>query len=476
MQHRIAELMTTSGVQFGTSGARGLVSQMTPEICYAYTQAFWKVAGNGREVLLGHDLRPSSPSIAGACARAFRDSGIKVHFAGALPTPAIAYSAMREGMPAIVVTGSHIPFDRNGIKFYRAGGEITKADEIAIRDTVVDLPASLEPVAPGNVDPGIRQAYVDRYVGFMSEGALEGKRIAIYEHSSVARDVLRDILEALGAVVISLGRSEQFVPIDTEAVRPEDIAQARAWAREHGFDLLVSTDGDGDRPLVADELGEWFRGDVLGPLCARFLSSRCVVTPVSSNTVVERSGWFEQVTRTRIGSPYVIESMEQEILGGRKPVSGYEANGGFLLGTAVTVNGRTLTPLPTRDAVLPMLSVLGLATSIGCPASGLLRQLPQRYTHSDRIPGMTTETSRTLIGRLAADTAFAIRLMAPNASAVDAICDVDGLRLTFTEGDIVHLRPSGNAPELRCYAESSSAEQAQALCDGCLKRIRDEVA
>ena len=55
-----------------------------------------------------------------------------------------------------------------------------------------------------------------------------------------------------------------------------------------------------------------------------------------------------------------------------------------------------------------------------------------------------------------------------------SIDQTDGLRVTFENGDIVHLRPSGNAPELRCYAESNRAELAQALCDACLEKLAKE--
>ena len=112
----LRDMVAQSGVQFGTSGARGLVSSMSTEVCYAYAQAFLRtVASSADTVVLGHDLRPSSPAISAACAQAVRDAGKQVLFVGALPTPAIAYYASVHSAPAIVVTGSHIPFDRNGI-------------------------------------------------------------------------------------------------------------------------------------------------------------------------------------------------------------------------------------------------------------------------------------------------------------------------------------------------------------------------
>ena len=84
------------------------------------------------------------------------------------------------------------------------------------------------------------------------------------------------------------------MPVDTEAIRPEDDALARGWARENGFDAIFSADGDGDRPLIGDERGDWLRGDVVGILGAGYLGADSVATPVSSNTAVERCGWFER--------------------------------------------------------------------------------------------------------------------------------------------------------------------------------------
>ena len=363
----IQNLMDSSGVRFGTSGARGLVADMTAEICYAYTAAFLQVidpsakgAAGGR-VALGMDLRPSSPDIARACVAAIRQSGLQADFCGVLPTPALAYYAQEQGIPAIMVTGSHIPFDRNGIKFYRASGEITKADEIGIASATVSLPGELQLLPLPEVNSQARGLYIERYLNFFPRNVLAGMRLGFYEHSSVARDLLHELLRGLGAEVISLGRTDQFVPIDTEAVAEADIQQARRWAAEHGFDAILSTDGDADRPLLGDESGNYLRGDVVGILCAQTLGADAVATPVSSNTALEKCGAFAQVARTRIGSPYVIEGMEKLIHGGARHVVGFEANGGFLVGSTLEKNGHALHPLPTRDAVLPIIALLVLA-------------------------------------------------------------------------------------------------------------------
>lgn len=488
----ISALMESSGVAFGTSGARGLVTAMTDRVCFAYTCAFLQhlaAIGQfapGTRVAIAGDLRPSTPRIAAACAAAVRHMGGEVAFCGFVPSPAVALYGFERGLPSLMVTGSHIPDDRNGIKFNRTDGEVLKPDELAMRAQDVELPDLFDAQGMLATDAGCGElhdaatAYVERYAAFFGPQALAGLKLGVYEHSAVGRDIVATIVERLGGEVVRLGRSDTFIPVDTEAVRPEDQALACEWSARFGLDAILSTDGDSDRPLLADETGEWMRGDVLGILCAQALGIDAVATPVSCNTALELSGRFAQIRRTRIGSPYVIEAMNA-LNDGTCKVCGYEANGGFLLGTAVEAEGRRLEALPTRDAVLPMVAVLVEARRQGLTLTGLQAALPARFTHSDRIKGIPTAESQALLAHLQdGDEAEVLaRLTALfGALAGDAVArdTTDGLRATFAGGDIIHLRPSGNAPELRCYTESDTPERAATLNAQALERVRDRVS
>ena len=466
---RLGDIAAAAGAGFGTSGVRGLVTSLTPGLCRAYAQAFLAILeGTPRAVLIGHDLRPSSPAIARACHAAVRALGIATVNAGVLPTPALAFATETLGLPAIMVTGSHIPFDRNGLKFYRAEGEISKEDEQRILafeagDVLVeDHGAALPPV-----DPEPLALYRERYLRAFPADALQGLRIGIYEHSSVARDLLHELFRGLGAETTGLARSDSFVAIDTEAVRPEDHALARRWAAEQGFDAIVTTDGDADRPLIADETGAWLRGDLLGLLCARELSAGTVVTPVNSTTALDVPGLFPAVRRTRIGSPHVIAAMAKPE---HLPVVGFEANGGFLLGSPARIGDAPLAALATRDAVLPMLLVLAAVRRRGCTLSHLADGLPQRHSFSGRLQEIDPAACRALLAEADASEQAMTRLFGQRPVAVDR---TDGLRATLASGDVLHVRPSGNAPELRCYAESGNAEEAERLCGACLSRLAD---
>lgn len=475
----ISELMKRSSVGFGTSGARGRVVDMTPPVCYAYTRAFLQYleqSGSlqvGNDVLIAGDLRASTPEIMTAVAAAAADADYRPVNCGFLPSPAVAYAGISCGAPAIMVTGSHIPDDRNGIKFNTAFGEILKDDETGIRAQRIELPIDVRIDALPAVDLQAHDAYAARYLDFFPRDVLKGMRVAVYEHSGVARDLLGEILEGLGAAVIRLGRSDVFMPVDTEAIRAEDIDLAQAWAKDYHFDAIVSTDGDADRPLMGTESGEWLRGDIVGVLCAQALGIRALATPVSCNTVVERSGWFDKVERTRIGSPYVIAGMKALQAAGYSLVAGYEANGGFLLASDLSQGGCSLLALPTRDAVLPILALLIEVHTRKIPLSDLVTTLPARSTASDRLKEYPTERSRVLIDGLVTGGEAAMEsLFGDLCGAVASIDTTDGLRMSFENGEVVHLRPSGNAPEFRCYNEASSEARAAELNRACLDRLK----
>ena len=448
-------IIANGNIAFGTSGARGLVTDFTPEINAAFTIAFLSSDACYKRLAIGIDNRPSSPQIASDCIKAAEALGITVDYYGLLPTPALAYQSMMDGIPAIMITGSHIPFNRNGIKFYRPNGEITKVDEQVILSSSADVipiensnTLSLPEVNPLAVDN-----YIIRYTSIYPSDLLEGKRIGIYEHSSAGRDVYYRVFKALGATTIRLGRSDTFVPIDTEAVAKDDIEQAKVWQQEYNLDSLFSTDGDGDRPLLSDETGQYLRGDILCLLAAQALNIEALAIPVSCNSVIEKCGTFKASVRTKIGSPYVIEAFDA-LKQRYNNVAGFEANGGFLLASDIQINAKPLSTLPTRDALLPAIAVL--AASKTKSTSTLIAELPEIFTASDRLQDFAREKSLQLIFDIKQDASAFLTSLGLADLTITNTDTTDGLRLSLSNGLTIHLRPSGNAPELRCYVEANT--------------------
>lgn len=450
--------------KFGTSGLRGFVRDLTDDVVADHIRAFVSVCPMGGAVHVGWDLRPSSPRIGEAVIAAVRGAGQVAVCHGPLPTPALAMAAMTAGNAAVMVTGSHIPADRNGLKFYVPSGEISKVDEAAVL-AALGMAKSASEKVEGLLrhDSTALDTYAARYTAFFGKRALAGLRLGIYEHSSVARDVLSSVLRGLGAHTVALGRSENFIPVDTEAIHPEVLAQLAVWAAEHRLDAILSTDGDGDRPLLAAADGTIIPGDLLGPLTAAYVGAEILVTPVSANSVVDLMPEFVQVVRTRIGSPFVIAGMTALLAADPAArVVGYEPNGGFLLGFSVRGISSPLPPLITRDSLLPLLAPLAAVRVVGSGLASLVAKLPRRFTATDRLQGVEPEASVAFLSMLvnSADRRAAFFDTQPMETKIDL---TDGMRLTYADGSVIHLRPSGNAPEFRCYVEAESPERAKAL-------------
>jgi phosphomannomutase len=336
--------------------------------------------------------------------------------------------------------------------------------------TQANVPEQLDLTLPAASQDAENQ-YIARYQNLVAPNLLQGKRVGIYQHSSAGRDLYTKLFTQLGADVIPLGRSEEFVPIDTEAVRQEDIEQGKIWATQHKLDFLFSTDGDGDRPLIADETGQWLRGDIVGLLTARYLKIDALAIPVSCNTAIEASGAFKNITRTQIGSPYVIEGMEH-LTKQYSRIAGFEANGGFLLGSDIEFNGQTLTALPTRDALLPIIALMAGSIETNQPLSQLLAGLPQRYTASNRIQNFATQKSQQLIQAWSQNPQQGLAELGLANKVLIEQSEIDGLRWTFDDQAIVHLRPSGNAPELRCYTEAETSSSSEKLLNNTLEKLQ----
>ena len=542
---------------FGTSGLRGLVTDITDLEAYINTRGFldylFRVgdAAPGDTVCIAGDLRPSTDgddrSIMGVVARAIQDAGLKVDNLGKLPTPALTYFALQMNQPSVMVTGSHIPFDRNGIKFNRRSGEILKEDEPGILAAVAEVrrqeyerPAGeslfddggmfkegVSPLPP--VNERAREDYLERYLDFFPARALQGKRIVFFQHSAVGRDLLVDLIRELGAEVHPAGRADEFVAIDTEDITDERLQAMQSLIDEvsdrHGpVDALVSTDGDSDRPLLVgvDSQGKarFFGGDLLGIVVADYLGADCVTVPISANDAVDRhleSRGIQPTTGTRIGSPWVIKAMQEAIAAGKGTVAvGWEGNGGFMTGTVIEKDGKRLEPLPTRDAALPLLSALSATVEKDCSLVDLFSRLPPRFSKAGLLDRFPREAAHALIRRFSppegveqvdfegdsttfvysdgqtarasdaeAETQWSIRneletFFTPSRGFGEIIRTniIDGLRIYFDNGDIAHIRPSGNAPQLRIYAVADTQARADEIAaigiqepDGLLRQI-----
>jgi phosphomannomutase len=381
------------------------------------------------------------------------------------------------------------------------------------------------------------EAYVRRYLTSFIPGRLSGLRVLVYQHSAVGRDILPRILRELGAEVVTAGRSETFVSIDTENIADEQLDRLEEFAvaaETSGRPLhaIVSTDGDSDRPLVTAVLPaaeikpggrrvRFLPGDLLGIVVAEYLRADAAVVPISANDAVERRMRERGVSleKTKIGSPYVISALDELRRGGaHAQMVGWEANGGFLTGSDIAFTTGTLAALPTRDSTLPILANLFAAAEQRITLPALWSQLPARFGRAGLIDNVPVAVSQAILAHLippaetievefdgagrAFDRSRRDAMPTPLAESATAhwqrckatlsrfytpvlgfgdivrINVLDGVRVYFHNGDVAHVRPSGNAPQLRIYAISDSQARADQIVelglrepDGILRQL-----
>ncbi len=538
-------------LKFGTSGRRGEVVHLTQLEIYIdalseleYLQQLDSGQGGivrGEEFFFACDLRPSSftyvpeqggrGEIAQAIQRAIEDAGMRPVYLGRIPTPALTLFATSRQRGSMMVTGSHIPFDRNGYKTNTSRGELLKEHEEPIGKVVRQVRERIYGQAfadslfneqglfrTGHCDlptenVAAKDEYLQRYTAFFNGSSLSGKRLLVYQHSAVGRDLLVEVLRRFGAEVFPAGRSDTFVPIDTENIDEAQLSVIQTLADEaissHGpMDAVISVDGDSDRPLVlgVDKKSgkvKFFGGDLLGMVTAEYLGADSVVVPISCNDGIDR-GRLASVTepKTRIGSPYVIAGMQAARAKGRQLICGWEANGGFLNGSNIDRSGHLLKALPTRDAFLPILCTLFSAQEQGLSLAELFAKLPSRFSRAALLKDFPRPVSLRMMERfsppaphirnvrfeeggttvtdqdgeeLPVAEAALRRLNDVKASlegffpatigftAIAGLNYTDGVRIIFDNGEVAHFRPSGNADELRMYAVADTSQRAEQI-------------
>lgn len=234
-------------------------------------------------------------------------------------------------------------------------------------------------------------------------------------------------------------------------------------------------------------------------MAARALGAEAAAVPVSVSDAVESTGL--RTERTRIGSPWVIAAMKAMEAGGARKVVGWEANGGFLVGSGWESQG--LPPLWTRDAVLPLLLALAEGRRVG-GLPQLFEALPARFRAAGLLDAVPPEVGHAILDRFsrpggtrgarfrgrpawldqdgterppsdhpeAWDALQAELTHAFSAWGVQGIARadwLDGIRVETAAGQVLHVRPSGNAPQLRLYVTASDPSQAETLLQAGLR-------
>ncbi len=435
---------------FGTDGIRGRVGEgvITPEFVLKLGWAVGRVlAGEqGGKILIGKDTRISGYMFESALEAGLTAAGVDSLLLGPMPTPAIAYLTRTLHADAgIVISASHNPYHDNGIKFFSAEGSKLSDDlELAIEAAIDEPMACVDSAHLGKAER-IGDA-AGRYIEFCkstipSRISLKGMTIVVDCANGATYHVAPSVFDELGAKVIPIGVQPDGFNIneDCGSTRPETLQRA---VLEHGADLGIALDGDGDRVVMVDHRGEVVDGDELLYIIARSLKREerlegGVVGTVMSNLGLEvalkRAGIA--FDRARVGDRYVMELLNQ---------------GGWCLGGESSGHIICLDRTTTGDGIVASLQVLYAMVRTG-------HSLHELKSGMSKYP-QCMENVR-IAGKVDLEAQPAIQ------SAVSEI------ETQLGDRGRVLLRPSGTEPLVRVMIEGEDAEEVSALT----RRLADVV-
>jgi phosphoglucosamine mutase len=437
---------------FGTDGIRGTVGEgpINPEFVLKLGWAAGRVlgGGNGGKILIGKDTRISGYMFESALEAGLVAAGMDIRLLGPMPTPGIAYlTRTLHAKAGIVISASHNPHQDNGIKFFSGDGcKLPDEVEHAI-EAELDKPLSC--VASEQLGKAKRvEDARGRYIEFCkstipSRLNFTGMKVVVDCANGATYHITPDVLEELGASVIQIGTQPDGLNInrDVGSTHPESL---QAAVREHGADLGIALDGDGDRVLLVDEDGALMDGDEILYIIARSRMANgglrgAVVGTLMSNlglelALAELGIGFE---RTQVGDRYILE---------RLAAQGWDL-GGEPSGHIICLDRTT-----TGDGTVSALQVLAEMNKTG----KTLKQLRS---------GMTLYPQQLVNVRLG--NARPADIMAAQA----VIAAVTAVEAELGDQGRVLLRPSGTEPLIRVMVEGRDS----ALVDSLANRIADAV-
>lgn len=419
---------------FGTDGIRGHFGSKPLNVDFVLRvgNAVGKsLIKKGDTVIIGRDTRVSGAVIEAAVAAGLQAAGINVELAGVVPTPAVAYLVTKyKAQLGIVVSASHNPFQDNGLKFFNAqGGKLTDHEQAAIEnqiDTDIvtlqgdELGTSFVMLTPQN-------DYVDFVLNSVPRLTLDDMKVVVDAGHGAMYRVAPRAVEELGADVNTIGIAPNGTNINHKC-GSTDTKELEVAVKKHKADIGLSFDGDGDRLVVVDHLGESVDGDELLFILARHAHQQSPLAGPVVGTSMTNMGLevaFKELgidfVRARVGDKHVLQKLAET--GGK---FGGETSGHLIcLDHATTGDGLT--------AAVQVLKIVGESKTS-------LNELKKGFTkYPQVIVNVKVDEKQLAISH-------------PKTKAVLKECQEQ----LGDFGRIV-LRPSGTEPVIRVMVEAENA-------------------
>lgn len=426
-------------LKFGTDGVRAeALTVLTTQYVAALARAAAQVLGGG-EWLIGRDTRESGPALEAAVAAGLAAAGAMPVSLGVVPTPALAWLSAEHGVPSAMITASHNPWQDNGVKFFAAGGlklpdEVERAIEALLQP---ELPVPAEHVP----SVGDASAYPAHLVSL--GGSLAGVRVVLDCANGAMSAVAPAVFRALEADVVVIHDEPNGRNINDRCGATHTASLAGAVVA-HGAALGLAFDGDGDRVIAIDHLGQVVDGDRLIALAALQLRDEgalhhdTVVVTVMSNLGFHKAMADAgiEVATTGVGDRYVLEALD---------AGGYSV-GGEQSGHIIYRDLAT-----TGDGLLAGLRLAQFVHSRGVPLAELAGTVMTSY------PQVLVNVK--------------VRDRHPHAAA-ELAAEIEAAEGRLGGDGRILVRASGTEPLIRVMVEAATTATAHSVADELADAVR----
>lgn len=444
---------------FGTNGIRGVFSEdFTLEFVHDMTLAIATYFKTG-PILVGYDGRESSVAIAKVVCSALNYAGLDCNNAGLIPTPCLEYAVKKLGYSGgIMITASHNPSQYNGIKpAAKDGVEISREDELIIEDIFLNKTWIKNPSRWGitaREDRAIT-VYLDGILSQVDSKKIKSKNLTVVlDLGNGAQAVTAPILcQLLGCKTVLINEKiDGLFPGRGSEPTPQNLSALSKLVIQNNADFGIAFDGDGDRSIFCDNIGEILSGDKSALVLAKFILQKnpnsLVVTCLNSGSSIEiiADEFNSKVIRTKVGSVEVSRKMVPT-----NALIGFEENGGFMFGKHNQV----------RDGAMTMALMLELLATSGKKLSEETATLPPSFTTKDKLP-CSKEDSQKLI--------LSLKKEFPNSDTSD------GIKIATSSKNWVMIRPSGTEPIIRIYGEAESQLKLDDLMSKYIQKVKSVIS
>ncbi|OOR99875.1 phosphoglucosamine mutase [Haemophilus paracuniculus] len=436
---------------FGTDGVRGEVGKfpITPEFALKLGWAAGKVlATQGtKKVLIGKDTRISGYMLESALEAGLAAAGLSAAFVGPMPTPAIAYLTRTFRAEAgIVISASHNPYHDNGIKFFSSIGEKLPDEVEEAIEAMLDQPMDCVESSHLGKASRINDA-AGRYIEFCkgtfpAHLSLNGYKIVVDCANGATYHIAPNVMRELGAEVIEIGTEPNGLNIN-EKCGATDIKLLQAKVVETGADVGLAYDGDGDRLIMVDHLGNKVDGDQILFIIAREalragkLQGGVVGTLMSNMSLeIALKELAIPFVRANVGDRYVLEQLKEK---------GWKF-GGENSGHLIILDKNT-----TGDGIIASLEVLSAMATHKMSLNELAKAVP-------------------LFPQVLLNVRFAGGANPLESAEVKAVAAEVEQRLAG-KGRIL-LRKSGTEPLIRVMVECEDGELAQRCAEEIVEAVK----